>query len=134
MKKIKLAIDFGSANMKMAGEINGYICKELIKSQADTTSVSNPNAFELNNKNVYFGSGEPLVKQNKTHRKYIIESVLFATNAIYGHLDNKFEVQLGIGLPLRQFMSPEKDDYKEELEDLYLNKIISGKVNGKLLQ
>jgi hypothetical protein len=130
MKKVKLAIDFGSANMKMVGLINDVFQKRIIKSLADTSNVCEQNVVEYNSEKVYFGIGDPLVKQNKTKRDYIIESILFATNAIYGELDNNFEIQLAIGLPLSEYMSPDKNDYKAELEHDYLNKKITGKVNG----
>lgn len=134
MKKVKLAIDFGSANMKMAGIIDGKIYKKIIKSQATTnktSKLSDKNIVEYNNKSVYFGVGNPLVKKNKTEREFVIESILLATNAIYGELDNKFEVQLGIGLPLDKYTSQEKDIYLNSLKTEYLNKSIKGVVDGK---
>lgn len=129
--KVKLAIDFGSANMKMAGLINDVIQKKIIKSFATTTQVQEKNLVEYEDRKVYFGVGYPLVKKNKTERNFIIESILFATNAIYGELDNNFEIQLAIGLPLDQFTSESKNEYLEDLQKNYLNKTITGKVNKK---
>jgi hypothetical protein len=129
MKKVKLAIDFGSANMKMVGIINDDYQKKIIKSLATTNGIGDKNAVELNGRKVYFGIGDPLVRLNKTKREYIIESVFLATNAIYKELDNDFEIQLSIGLPLNEYMSPQKDIYKAELENLYLNKQLIGCVD-----
>ena len=132
--KVNLAIDFGSANMKMAGIIEKKVIKRIIKSEASTSGtskLSDKNIVEFNGRTVYFGAGNPLVKKNKTQREFVLESVFLAANAIYGNFDNNFEIQLAMGLPLDKYTSNEKDVYLNELNREFLNKKFNGTVDGK---
>lgn len=116
--------------MKISGLIDGKIQHKLIKSMASTNGIGESKAVELNGRKIYFGVGSPLIKKDKTEREHILESIMLAAYEIYGHLVKEFEIELGIGLPLNQFKSSAKDDYKRKLEKLYLNQKIKGKVNG----
>ena len=129
--KVKLAIDFGSANIKMLGMVEGFEKRCISKSLATTKGIDENNCVELFDRKIYFGSGYSLVKKDKTERDYVIESVFFATDKIYGELDNEFEVDLAIGLPLSQYKIAGRIEYENKLKDLYLNKQLNGKVNGK---
>lgn len=125
-----LALDLGSKNMKISGLIDETIQHKLIKSMATPNSIGENRVVEVNGRKIYFGAGSPLVKRDKTEREYILESIMLAAYEIYGHLAKEFEIGLGIGLPLNQFRSSAKDEYKQKLKELYLSQKITGKVNG----
>ncbi|MDD2409965.1 MAG: hypothetical protein PHD03_04545, partial [Bacilli bacterium] len=129
--KIKLAIDFGSANIKMLGSVNGTEKRCIIKSLANTKGLDDNNCVELYDRKVTFGSGYSLVKKDKTERDYVIETVFLATSKIYSEIGNEFEVELAIGLPLSIYKTESRLDYEEKLKSLYLNKKLSGKVDGE---
>jgi len=130
--KIKLAIDFGSANIKMLGNVNGVEKRGIVKSLANTKGLEDTNnCVELYDRKVTFGSGYSLVKKDKTERDYVIETVFLATSKIYSKIGNEFEVELAIGLPLSIYKTESRLDYEEKLKNLYLNKKLSGKVNGE---
>jgi hypothetical protein len=132
MKRVKLAIDFGSANMKMFGMINGQERKRIVRSLATNDGIQEYRVVNTNGKKVYFGVGEPLVVPDKTRREYILESIFLATNEIYGELNEaEFEVELGIGLPILQFKSNKRKSYEEELQRDYVNEVFSATVDGK---
>jgi len=131
MTSVKLAIDFGSANMKILGYINGIERKSTIRSLSCINSLDENYVVNYNNNEIHFGVGSPLVKVNKIERDYIVESILLATNEIYGDIDDYFDVSLAIGLPLEQYKSSSKDDYEISLKNKFLNNKIKGIVNGK---
>lgn len=131
MKKVKLAIDFGSANMKSIGMIDGLEKRMLIKSQARLDGMNDKFVVEYKDKKIDFGVGTSLVKREKTEREFVIESVFLNIYEIYGNLDKDFEVDLAIGLPITQYKSNGRIKYEEELKNMYLNKKLYAKVDGK---
>lgn len=131
MTSVKLAIDFGSANMKILGYHNGIERKTTIRSLASNLSIDDNYTVIYNNNKIHFGVGSPLVKVNKIERDYIIESILLATNEIYGDIDDYFDISLAIGLPLEQYKSSSKDDYDSLLKNKLLDNKIKGIINGK---
>lgn len=131
MKKVKLAIDFGSANMKSIGMINGIEKRLLIKSLASIDGMNDKYVVNFNNRKINFGVGASLVKREKTEREFVIESVFLNVYEIYGELDDEFEIDLAIGLPITQYKSNGRVKYENELRELYLNKKLTAKVDNK---
>lgn len=131
MKRVKLAIDFGSANMKSIGMINGTEKRILIKSLANIDGMNDKFIVEFNNRKINFGVGVSLVKREKMEREFVIESVFLNVYEIYGEIDNEFEVDLAIGLPIIQYKSNSRIKYEEELRNKYLNKKLTANVDGQ---
>lgn len=124
---MKLAVDLGASNIKVVGMINNEIQYHTIKSCATTDSTDNNLIVEFNNRTVYFGVGEPLIKQDKTEREYIEETFLLAAFLVYHQ--NHMEVDIGIGLPLNIYKSSKKDDYQAKMDEL-VGTTLKGVVNG----
>lgn len=131
--KVKLAIDFGQANMKMMGITNNQMIKKIIPSKATTEILQDKNVVEYDNKKICLGTGEFLVTPDKSDRLYILESIFLATELIYGQLNDNFEVELAIGLPLTQFDSVNKNIYEDKLNKQFKNQSFTAKVNNKEL-
>lgn len=129
--RVKVAIDLGSRNMKMAGSINGIIEKKLIESKARKQNAEERNAVQIEGYDkIYFGVGYPLWKKDKRQREYVLESIFLTTQGIYGKLGDNFEVDIAIGLPMKTYVES-KDSYLEELNNLYLNKTFTCVANNQ---
>ncbi len=129
----KLAIDLGSANIKIFGydDIDETVFK-IIKSRVSENGLDTNHIVELDGKALNFGVGTPLIKNDKTKREYIIETILLSS---YYITDNDYiELSIGLGLPIDLYKSQMKTTYEAELNEQYCNHIISGVVNGREIQ
>lgn len=120
----KLGIDLGNNSIKAAIVVDGEVKKALVKSLATTDSDDLNNVITYKGINVHFGVGAPLIENDKTQRRYLEESIMLMTHALYG--PGEHEIELGCSLPINLYKLA-KDDYKEKLEAI---KELSGKVNG----
>ena len=83
---------------------------------------------EYNGNKINFGVGQSLVQNEKREREYFIESVLLSVYKIYGESDKNFEVELAIGLPIKQYKANGRIEYEKKLKDEFLDKKITAKV------
>ncbi|MEG0086553.1 MAG: ParM/StbA family protein [Niameybacter sp.] len=126
----KIAIDLGSANLKIAGEVSGKMQFKKIKSKVSLDAIDDNYTVTLNNRTLYFGVGDSLVQQDKTNREYIEETILLAVHEIYGAQKEPVLIDLAIGLPLNLYKSENKKEYFDtKLHSMKAN-IIAGFVNG----
>ena len=131
MIRKKLAIDLGNDNIKIAGmdDNNNQVLK-LIKSKATTDSLDSNYVVNYNNRNIYFGVGNPLIKSNKVEREYIIETIFLALSQITECTKDTIILDLAIGLPLELYKSTIKETYETNLRQQYCNKLLSAKINN----
>lgn len=126
----RLAIDLGSANMKMTGEVEGEMKFKKIKSLVTNDSIDDNYVVVMNDKTLYFGTGNSLIQQDKTKREYIEETVLLCAHEIYGATENTLRIDLALGLPLDLYKSESKRESFELKMKAMQSKTLSGYVNG----
>lgn len=136
MKEVKkvnvkpLAIDLGSKNLKIVGEVDGILKFKKIKSLATTDSIDDNYVVSTPNRTLYFGTGKSLIQQDKTKREYIEETILLAAHEIYGATEDVTRIDLALGLPLDLYKSESKfESFDLKLRNIQ-SKSIVGKVNG----
>lgn len=129
----KLAIDLGSANLKIAAKINGEYRFHKIKSRVSINAIDTNYVVHTSNNTFCFGIGDSLIQQDKTKREYIEETILLAASLMFGDNldDGVVKIDLAIGLPLDLYKSPSKLESFEMKINAMTNKSISGNVNGK---
>lgn len=131
-KIYKLGLDIGNSGIKMAGRISETEFKlDNIKALAtnDATDSSYVVHLDGDDREIYFGVGDPLTTQDKTKRPYLKQIILLALANIYGDVTDCESVKVGIGLPLKDFKNEHKrKSYEEELSRITQ---VSGRVNNK---
>ncbi|MGL5764249.1 MAG: hypothetical protein ACRCX8_01280, partial [Sarcina sp.] len=121
----RLVVDFGNSNMKIAyRNEEGEIITHLIKSLATRNGLGTQNIVSYNNSTVLFGSGIPLVEQDKTKRRFVEESILLAAKLCD---ITSGKVELCVGLPLNLYKTGLKDVYQSDMSHL---KSLKGDVDG----
>ena len=126
-----IAIDLGSKNLKMVGNVNGELKFKKIKSLATTDSISDNYVVSTPTRTLYFGTGKSLIQQDKTNREYIEETILLAAHQIYGSTGETLKIDLALGLPLDLYKSENKyESFNMKLKNIQSN-TIAGSVNGE---
>lgn len=126
----KLAIDLGSANLKIAGSVNGEMVFKKIKSLATTDSIDDNYVVSIDDNTIYFGTGNSLIQQDKTKREYIEETILLSVYQIYGEIESSFRIDLALGLPLDLYKTENKrEEFEAKVRSLQ-SKVLFGCVNG----
>lgn len=103
---------------------SGEIEKHLVKSLAIKDGIGTENVVTYAGYNLVFGSGSPLVEQDKTKRKYIEQSILLACKYC-GVLSGKVEIV--VGLPLNIYKTTLKESYQADMSKI---KALKGEVDG----
>jgi len=130
-KVYRLALDLGSANLKIAGQIGNEVKFKKIKSKVSLDALDTNYVVKLGDRVLCFGVGDSLIQQDKTQREYIEETILLAVNQIYGDFDGILKIDLALGLPLDLYKSQNKREYFEMKINSMLTKTLSGQVNGQ---
>lgn len=129
----KIAIDLGSSSLKICGEVDGKTIFKRIKSKVAFKSTDDNFVVTRDGRTLYFGVGEPLVRQDKTERSYIEEQILLAVNQIYGASQGVTKIRLAIGLPLDLYKSEtKKEKFETKMREIQASKLI-GDVNGEIM-
>jgi len=129
----KLAIDLGSANLKIATKIDDKEYKfKKIKSSVSTNAIDKNYVVSTSSNTLYFGVGDSLIQQDKTKREYIEETILLAASLMFEDIEGVLKIDLAIGLPLDLYKSENKRAYFDSrLQNITNGSPISGNVNGK---
>ena len=127
----KLAIDLGSANLKMMTEINGERKFKKIKSKVSRNAIDTNYVVSTSTNVLCFGVGDSLIQQDKTKREYIEETILLATGLMFEDTDEVIKIDLALGLPLDLYKADKKREYFDMKLQNMKSKTISGNVNGK---
>lgn len=128
----KIAIDLGSSSLKIVGKVNGESKYKRISSKVSLNAMDTNCIVETTTRKLYFGVGTSLASNDKTSREYIEETILLATQQIYGdEIDGMITLDIALGLPLSLYKSEGKRNAFDSRLKNITNKIISGTVNGQ---
>lgn len=126
----KIAIDLGSANIKVAIMDGDEYKFKKIKSKVSLNAIDTNYVVSTTSNTLSFGTGESLIQQDKTKREYIEETILLATSLMFED-EGVIKIDLALGLPLDLYKSEKKrEDFDIKLQGMK-NKPISGNVNGR---
>lgn len=130
----KLAIDFGARNVKVAGMADGKLQMDTFKSLATQSVFGHTNVVSYKGTHVALGSGDSLIEQDKTERKYIEQTILLSAYKVFSKHDlNNIAVDLGVGLPIHTYKSTKKAKLQLKLDNL-IGTTIVGTVDNKSIK